>query len=53
MQEVVWESFSQGDGGFVGVDADYNIVWDFNRYAAAAAGAIGGAGVVSGCLWIS
>jgi beta-aspartyl-peptidase (threonine type) len=43
MREVVWESFSQGDGGFVGVDADYNIVWDFNRYAAAS-GAVGGAG---------
>jgi beta-aspartyl-peptidase (threonine type) len=31
MQQVVWESFSEGDGGFVGVDSDYNIVWDFNR----------------------
>ena len=31
MREVVWESFAEGDGGFVGVDADYNIVWDFNR----------------------
>jgi hypothetical protein len=31
MREVVWDSFAEGDGGFVGVDADYNIVWDFNR----------------------
>lgn len=32
MRQVVWESFSEGDGGFVGVDADYNVVWDFNRW---------------------
>lgn len=30
MKEVVWESFAEGDGGFVGVDADYNVVMDFN-----------------------
>lgn len=30
MKEVVWESFSEGDGGFVGLDADYNVVMDFN-----------------------
>lgn len=32
MRQVVWESFSEGDGGFVGVDADCNLVWDFNRW---------------------
>jgi beta-aspartyl-peptidase (threonine type) len=31
MHEVVWESFAEGDGGFVGVDQHYNVVWDFNR----------------------
>lgn len=30
MREVVWESFAEGDGGFVGVSADYTAVWDFN-----------------------
>eukprot|EP00882_Tetradesmus_deserticola_P011568 GHRQ01012238.1.p1 GENE.GHRQ01012238.1~~GHRQ01012238.1.p1 ORF type:complete len:144 (+),score=32.90 GHRQ01012238.1:126-557(+) len=30
MHEVVWQSMSQGDGGFVGVDSDYNCVIDFN-----------------------
>lgn len=33
MREVVWESFAEGDGGFVGVSADYTAVWDFNRWA--------------------
>lgn len=33
MKEVVWESFAEGDGGFVGVSADYTAVWDFNRWA--------------------
>jgi beta-aspartyl-peptidase (threonine type) len=30
MHEVVWQSMSEGDGGFVGVDNDYNCVMDFN-----------------------
>ena len=30
MAEVVWDSFAPGDGGFVGVDKDYNMVLDFN-----------------------
>jgi beta-aspartyl-peptidase (threonine type) len=30
MREVVWDSMSEGDGGFVGVDRDYNCVMDFN-----------------------
>jgi beta-aspartyl-peptidase (threonine type) len=30
MHEVVWQSMSKGDGGFVGVDKDYNCVMDFN-----------------------
>lgn len=30
MHEVVWESMSEGDGGFVGVDKDYNFVMMFN-----------------------
>jgi beta-aspartyl-peptidase (threonine type) len=32
MREVVWGSMHQGHGGFVGVDADANVVWDFNRF---------------------
>lgn len=30
MHEVVWQSMAEGDGGFVGVDSDYNCVMDFN-----------------------
>jgi beta-aspartyl-peptidase (threonine type) len=30
MREVVWNSMSEGDGGFVGVDREYNCVMDFN-----------------------
>ncbi|KAF6260778.1 hypothetical protein COO60DRAFT_1504802 [Scenedesmus sp. NREL 46B-D3] len=30
MHEVVWQSMSAGDGGFVGVDREYKCVMDFN-----------------------
>jgi beta-aspartyl-peptidase (threonine type) len=30
MKEVVWGSFAPGDGGFVGVDCNYNCIMDFN-----------------------
>lgn len=30
MHEVVWQSMAEGDGGFVGVDRDYNCVMDLN-----------------------
>jgi beta-aspartyl-peptidase (threonine type) len=30
MHEVVAKSMSSGDGGFVGVDRDYNCVMEFN-----------------------
>jgi len=30
MKEVVWGSFAPGDGGFIGVDCNYNCIMDFN-----------------------
>jgi isoaspartyl peptidase/L-asparaginase-like protein (Ntn-hydrolase superfamily) len=30
MAQVVWGRFNPGDGGFVGVDEDYNVVMGFN-----------------------
>lgn len=52
IKEVVWESFSEGDGGFVGVGADYEVVWEFNRFVACGV-LIEGKGLLSTCWRLS